>query len=184
MKKTVILGVLCCTLPSLVLAGRGGSSFAGGMAGGMMGGLISGAMTRESAPRSKSVSASVVREIDKLENAVRYDLVKLDERIRTLERTAGKGGGGDAEDLRQDIGSLKKMLKKIEKKLEGRFEALEEQFASMENNVKRIETKVKKLERASGDEPIKAAPVALEKSNKNKSAASSEVPIGVTSEKE
>lgn len=166
MKKIVALGFLCCSLPSLVLARGGGSSFAGGMAGGMMGGLISGAMTRESAPRSKSVSASVVREIDKLENAVRYDLVKLDERIRTLERTAGKDGGGDTEDLKQDIGSLKKSIKKVEKNLERKIEALEEQFSSVEKAIKGFDAKLKKLDRLTVDEPAKPVKAEMPKAAK------------------
>lgn len=184
MKKSVILGVLCCSLPSLVFAGRGGSSFAGGMAGGMMGGLISGAMTRESAPRSKSVSASVIREIDKLENAVRYDLVKLDERVRTLERTSGKEGGGDSEEVQKELRAVKKSIKKVEKNLETKLEAIDDRVAALEKSVKSVENKVKKIEGKEVAESVKAAPTGLEKSNKNQRVAQGDEPIGLTSEKD
>ncbi|MFC1894324.1 hypothetical protein ACFLYH_00055 [Candidatus Dependentiae bacterium] len=51
MKKKIFILLLSFSLlmpTGLIFAGRGGSSFAGGMAGGMIGGMMSGAMTRDS----------------------------------------------------------------------------------------------------------------------------------------
>lgn len=164
MKKILVLGALCSLMPTFASGRGGGESFAGGMAGGMFGGLMSGAMTRGSEPRSKSLSASVLRELDKLENAVRYDLVKIDERIRTLERSSGRDGAGDSEELKQDITSVKKSLKKVESNLEHKIEALEDHVSAVEKRVKSVETKIKKMENVDVVEPVTAKPAkSLEK---------------------
>jgi succinate dehydrogenase/fumarate reductase flavoprotein subunit len=161
MKKILVVGVLCCSLPSLAVGRGGGESFAGGLAGGMFGGLMSGAMTRESAPRSSSVSASVVRELDKLENAVRYDLVKLDERIRALERSSGGSDSSDSQALQQEIRALKKSIKTVEASLESKIEAIEDRLAVIEKRVKSIEVKVKKDTGRDLAAPVATRPVKL-----------------------
>ena len=116
--------------------GRGGGDAAlGGFAGGMFGGLMSGAMTRDSGHRrSSDVSISVIREIDKLENAVRYDLLKLDGRINVLERNAG-----DSEAVLQEITDTKKSLKKIEARFEDKFSELEELITNLAKKVKDLQ---------------------------------------------
>ncbi len=159
MKKIVLLSgllVLCFSSLTYLSWGRGGGeSFAGGLAGGMFGGLMSGAMTRgASSERSASISASVMREIDKLENAVRYDLIKLDERIKVLERESGKGGFADAQDLKEDLGSLKKSLRKVETNIESKIEALEDRVVSMDKKLKKMDARIKNVEgKSTPEEP-------------------------------
>ena len=76
--KKVGLFLLLALSVSGVQAGNSGSSFAGGMFGGMMGGLISGAMTKDSGRSYDTVSG--------LQEAVRYDLLRLRDRIDDIEK--------------------------------------------------------------------------------------------------
>ena len=46
---------------SCIYAGRGGSSFAGGLAGGMIGGMVSGAMNRQSSKSGRRAEEKVDR---------------------------------------------------------------------------------------------------------------------------
>jgi acetyl-CoA carboxylase carboxyltransferase component len=120
-----LLLVLFLTTPVLN-AGRGGSSFAGGMAGSMFGSMLGSAMTR---PRSQTVvvdrsggevSRDEVARLERnlrdqlvnLEEVVRKDLNKLYDRIRVLE-SENKGLKDEIieisrehEKIKDDLGAL------------------------------------------------------------------------------
>ncbi len=144
MKKILVLVPFFGLLTSLAFGRGGGEAFGGGLVGGLTGGLLSGAMTQgASNQRSAEISTATVRELDKLENAMRFDLVKLDERIRTLERGAG-GEGSGSDDLKQEIASLKKSIKAIEKNLESKVETLENNISDLTKQVKSLKALITK----------------------------------------
>jgi chromosome segregation ATPase len=123
--------------------GRGGGDAAiGGFAGGMFGGLMSGAMTREPAHRSRGATVSIIREIDKLEDAVRSDLFSLDKRIKTLENSAE-----DTESELQKINDInsttKKSLKKIEAQFEDKLIEIKEKIAELKAQIVNLESIIK-----------------------------------------
>lgn len=99
--------ILLFTTP-ILNAGRGGSSFAGGMAGGMFGGMLGSAMTR---PSSKTVivkeTGSVTRdELVRLEQAVRSDLNRIYKMVQDNEDAMRD----KIRDLEDEIASLKRLL--------------------------------------------------------------------------
>ncbi len=130
-KRILSLFLLLAFSASVVQARRGGGGgFAGGFAGGMFGGLISGAMTRgrEKVIIKEIDSSNYQAAINNLENAVRYDLLRLNDKIRDLER-----------DL-QDVKEVKTQIKNLGYQLE----KLDDKFSEME---KSFEKKVEDLEK-------------------------------------
>ena len=112
-----LLVILLFTTP-LLHAGRGGSSFAGGMAGSMFGSMLGSAMTR---PRTRTVVVQDTGNVTRLEaqrleqlildleNRVRRDLNTLLDRIRKDENTIRSLQDtisrleGDLERVKEDI---------------------------------------------------------------------------------
>lgn len=148
---------------------HGGNSvlggFAGGMAGGMVGGLVSGAMTKSSSSSSSSEVVSsgkgYYRDIDKLESAVRFDLLKLDDKINNVSRDVSTlkekvGADKDIQDLsavKKDIKSVKTLVQNNESKvdtLEEKVDALEKKVSKLESTITRdkkaLEDRIEKLE--------------------------------------
>lgn len=147
LRLSSLLLICASSCPVAGLFARGGGDAAlGGLAGGMMGSIVGNAMTRESSPSRVQVvetssSSSVSREIDKLENAVRHDLSKLDERVRVLER---EGGSDSSDEVKQEIAAVKKSVKKVESNFESKIEALEDRLDSIEKELKKVAAKIKK----------------------------------------
>lgn len=136
MKKLVFgsLLLLCC--PVMVFARHGGDAALGGLAGGMMGSMVGTAITRDSSSGSSSSSSSFSRELDRLESSLRLDISKLDDRIRSLERS---GKGGDASDeLKQEMSSFKKSVKKTLGDIESMMEEFGERLDSFEKSLNKI----------------------------------------------
>lgn len=148
-KKIVLSCVFLLVSESFVAslhAGSGGDAAVGGFAGSMVGGLMSGAMTRGSSDGGSRRSASkMMRELDKLEDAVYQDLKKLNGRIddlaRDVERVKDKSGSDEIDALKKEIKETNNALKKLETSIDDRFESLDDRFAAIEKTLKRIETK-------------------------------------------
>ncbi|KKQ48317.1 MAG: hypothetical protein US69_C0027G0006 [candidate division TM6 bacterium GW2011_GWF2_38_10] len=138
-KNIVFFSLSVCVL-SVPLFARRGSSALGGFAGGMMGGVLGSAITQSSRSDATAPSGAVTREIDKLESAVRYDLLKIDERLRVLERSKD-GAGSSGVDVTNIEDGLKKVRRTVNA-LQSKFDQLEEKFDQLLQDVKRLSRKI------------------------------------------
>ncbi len=140
---------------------------AGGMASGVVSGLITGSMIKSSSGSSTSSevvttsSKGYYRDIDKLESSVRYDLLKLDDKINNVSRDVSNvkekiGADRDIQDLstvKKDIKSVKSLVQNNESKvdtLEEKIDALDKKVSKLEIKItrdkKELESRIEKLE--------------------------------------
>jgi peptidoglycan hydrolase CwlO-like protein len=129
-----------------IYAGSGGDAAVGGFAGGMVGGLMSGAITKGSSDSgSRRSSAKMMRELNKLEDAVAHDLRKLDERINSLSQEVDKlknrDENADVASLIKDNKELKNSVKELRKSIDDKFEEFDDRFAALEKGIKKLENK-------------------------------------------
>ena len=160
-KNIVFFSLSLSVLTGSLFARRGGSAL-GGFAGGMMGGVLGSAITQSSRSDAAVSSGSVTREIDKLESAVRYDLIKIDERLRALERNKDSVGSSGV-----DVTTIEDGLKKVRRtvnSLQSKFDQLEEKFDQLLQDVKKLSRKIESNDdvRPQVKKESVAAPVAAE----------------------